>query len=93
MKSGSWHPHSLLFVLPFVASCGFIGSFSHSDWLLLGRTETVGRMADACIALSVSVLLISLKFARKTDEECGGENGRRYSVILSDIKGQDRVSD
>lgn len=93
MKSGSWHPHSLLFVLSFVASCGLIGSFSHSDWLLLGRTETVGRMADACIALSVSVLLIFSKFTRKTDEERGGENGRRYSVILSDIKGQGRVSD
>lgn len=49
-------------------------------------------MADACIALSVSALLIFLKFARKTNEECGGENGQRYSVILSDIKGQGRVS-
>lgn len=85
MKSGSWHPYSLLSVLPFVASCGLIGSFSHSDWLLLGRTKTAGRMADACIVLSVSVLLIFSKFARKTDEGRGGENGQRYSGILNDI--------
>lgn len=52
-----------------------------------------GRMADACIALSVSALLVFLNFARKTDEERGGENGQRYSGNLSDIKGQGRVSD